>query len=119
MHPIAFAAWFGLLATALNLFPAGQLDGGHISYAAFGKKSVLVTYATVVLTILLACWSRSWLLWGFLMIAMLVLSGSKHPRTQDEDVPLADTRRIVAYVALVIFLVCFTPAPIEVFQLIN
>ena len=119
LHPMAFAAWFGLLATALNLFPAGQLDGGHISYAAFGKKSVLVTYATVVLTILLAFWSRSWLLWGFLMIAMLVLSGPKHPRTQDEDVPLDDTRRIVAYVALVIFLVCFTPAPIEVFQLIN
>ncbi len=118
LHPMAFAAWFGLLATALNLFPAGQLDGGHISYAAFGKKSVLVTYGTVVLTILLAFWSRSWLLWGVLMIAML-LSGPKHPRTQDEDVPLDDTRRIVAYVALVIFLVCFTPAPIEVFQLIN
>ena len=119
LHPMAFAAWFGLLATALNLFPAGQLDGGHISYAAFGRRSTLVTYATVILTIFLAFWSRSWLLWAFLMIAMLLMSGPNHPRTQDENLPLDDTRRIVAYVALVIFLVCFTPAPIEVFQLIN
>ena len=119
LHPMAFAAWFGLLATALNLFPAGQLDGGHISYAAFGRRSTLVTYATVVLTIFLAFWSRSWLLWAFLMIAMLLMSGPNHPRTQDENLPLDDTRRIVAYVAFAIFLVCFTPTPIEVFQLIN
>ena len=119
LHPMAFAAWFGLLATALNLFPAGQLDGGHISYAAFGRRSTLVTYVTVVLTIFLAFWSRSWLLWAFLMIAMLLMSGPNHPRTQDENLPLDDTRRVVAYVALAIFLVCFTPTPIEVFQLMN
>ena len=39
MHPMAFAAWFGMLATALNLFPIGQLDGGHISYAVLGRRS--------------------------------------------------------------------------------
>ena len=43
MHPMAFAAWFGMLATALNLFPIGQLDGGHISYAVLGRKSTIVT----------------------------------------------------------------------------
>ena len=47
MHPMAFAAWFGLLATALNLFPIGQLDGGHISYALLGRRSTLVTLAMV------------------------------------------------------------------------
>ena len=41
MHPMAFAAWFGLLATALNLFPIGQLDGGHISYAVLGRRSIV------------------------------------------------------------------------------
>jgi membrane-associated protease RseP (regulator of RpoE activity) len=116
---MAFAAWFGLLATALNLFPAGQLDGGHISYAAFGRKSVLVTYGTVALTILLVFWSLSWLFWAILMIAILRFSGANHPRTHDEDLPLDNTRKLVAYVALAIFLICFTPAPIEVFHLIN
>ncbi len=43
MHPMAFAAWFGLLATALNLFPIAQLDGGHISYAVLGRRSIIVT----------------------------------------------------------------------------
>ena len=43
MHPMAFAAWFGLLATALNLFPMSQLDGGHIAYAVFGRRSTYVT----------------------------------------------------------------------------
>ena len=44
MHPMAFAAWFGLLATALNLFPIAQLDGGHIAYAVFGRRSTLITF---------------------------------------------------------------------------
>ena len=48
LHPMAFAAWFGLLATALNLFPVGQLDGGHISYAVLGRRSTYVTLATLV-----------------------------------------------------------------------
>src|SRR6185436_14627769 len=44
MHPVAFAAWFGLLMTALNLFPIAQLDGGHISYAVFGRRATWITY---------------------------------------------------------------------------
>src|SRR4030095_6748745 len=47
LHPVAFAAWFGLLATALNLFPIGQLDGGHISYAFLGSNSRHVTRAMI------------------------------------------------------------------------
>jgi len=47
MHPMAFAAWFGMLATALNLFPIGQLDGGHISYAVLGSRSTYVTIAMI------------------------------------------------------------------------
>ena len=48
MHPMAFAAWFGLLATALNLFPIAQLDGGHISYAVLGRRSLWLTLSMVV-----------------------------------------------------------------------
>ena len=51
MHPMAFAAWFGLLATALNLFPISQLDGGHISYAVLGRQSTWVTFLMIAVAI--------------------------------------------------------------------
>src|SRR5205814_8178687 len=53
LQPLGFAAWFGLLATAINLVPIGQLDGGHISYAVFGRKSTYVTYAMIVAALVL------------------------------------------------------------------
>jgi hypothetical protein len=51
LHPMAFAAWFGLLATALNLFPVGQLDGGHIAYAVLGRRSSLITIGMIVIAV--------------------------------------------------------------------
>ena len=113
LHPIGFAAWFGLLATALNLFPVGQLDGGHISYAVLGRRSTYVTVTTMVIALALAVRSTSWIVWTILMIAMLSVFGLRHPRTIDEDVPLDRTRLILAVVAAIIFALCFTPAPIE------
>jgi membrane-associated protease RseP (regulator of RpoE activity) len=118
MHPMAFAAWFGLLATALNLFPIGQLDGGHIAYAVLGRKSTLVTLATVVGLIGLTFVSSSWLVWTVLTVVMLVAFGPRHPRTIDEDIPLDRTRLWLAVAALLMFIVCFTPAPIEPFDLV-
>ena len=119
MHPMAFAAWFGLLATALNLFPIGQLDGGHISYAVLGRKSTLVTLATVVALIGLTFVSTSWLVWTVLTVVMLLAFGPRHPRTIDEDVPLDSGRRWLAAAALVMFILCFTPTPIEPFDLVS
>ena len=119
MHPMAFAAWFGLLATALNLFPIGQLDGGHISYAVLGRWSTLVTLATVVALIGLTFVSSSWLVWTVLTVVMLVAFGPRHPRTVDEDVPLDSGRLWLALGALVMFVMCFTPAPIEPFDLVS
>ncbi len=118
MHPMAFAAWFGLLATALNLFPIGQLDGGHISYAVLGRKSTLVTLGTVVALIGLTFVSTSWLVWTVLTVVMLLAFGPRHPRTIDEDVPLDPARRWLAAGALLMFIVCFTPTPIEPFDLV-
>src|SRR4029079_17576134 len=63
LHPVGFAAWFGLLAPALNLFPIGQLDGGHISYAALGRRSTYVTMSTVAVAISLSYLSASWIVW--------------------------------------------------------
>lgn len=119
MHPMAFAAWFGLLATALNLFPIGQLDGGHISYAVLGPKSTLVTLGTVVALIGLTFMSNSWLVWTVLTVVMLVAFGPRHPRTVDEDIPLNRTRLWLAAAALLMFILCFTPAPLEPFDLVS
>ena len=119
LHPMAFAAWFGLLATALNLFPIGQLDGGHISYAVLGRRSTYVTMVMIGVAVGLAYFSSSWLVWTGLMVAMLVMFGPRHPRVFDEDVPLDRTRVVLAIVALAMLVVCFTPAPIEPMQLIG
>jgi membrane-associated protease RseP (regulator of RpoE activity) len=115
MHPMAFAAWFGLLATALNLFPIGQLDGGHIAHAVLGRRSTYVTLATVACAIALTFVSASWLVWTILMVIMLFAMGPQHPPTLDEHTPLDRTRVGLALVALAMLIVCFTPVPIEPF----
>ena len=119
MHPIGFAAWFGLLATALNLFPIGQLDGGHISYAVLGRRSTTVTLASIGIAIGLTFFSLSWLVWTFLLVAMTLAMGPRHPRTIDEHIPLDRTRIWIAVAALVIFILCFTPNPIEPMELLT
>ena len=119
LHPMAFAAWFGLLATALNLFPIGQLDGGHISYATLGSRSTLVTIGATVLTILLTFRSPSWIAWAVLIVVMMVTMGPRHPRTLDHHIPLDRTRVWVAVGALTMFILCFTPVPVEFTDVIS
>jgi membrane-associated protease RseP (regulator of RpoE activity) len=118
-HPIAFAAWFGLLATAINLFPIGQLDGGHISYAVLGARSTQVTIAGVGALIGLSFVSSAWVVWAVLTTIMLFALGPRHPRTVDEDVPLDVTRLWFAAFALVMLIVCFTPVPIELLEFVE
>jgi membrane-associated protease RseP (regulator of RpoE activity) len=113
LHPVGLAAWFGLLATTFNLFPIGQLDGGHISYAVFGRRSTYVTYGAVLIAIILVFISMSWLLWTILMVSMLFAFGPHHPPTADESVPLDRTRIALAVVALLVFILSFMPAPME------
>ena len=119
LHPMAFAAWFGLLATALNLFPVGQLDGGHIAYAVLGRRSTWLTLGMIAVTVSLAFWSQSWIVWSALMVLMLFIFGPRHPRTMDEHVPLDRTRLLVAVAALIMLVLCFTPAPIEPYGLLE
>lgn len=113
LHPMGFAAWFGLLMTALNLFPIGQLDGGHISYAALGARSTSLTLWGVAAVVGLTFFSLSWLLWAVLLVVMLFVLGPRHPRTLDDEVPLDGRRLRVALAAAAIFVLCFTPAPIR------
>jgi membrane-associated protease RseP (regulator of RpoE activity) len=118
MHPVGFAAWFGMLATALNLFPIGQLDGGHISYAVLGRKSTTVTLVMVGCLIGLTFWSLSWAVWAGLTVLMLFAFGPRHPRTADEDEPLDSGRMWLAIFAVAMFVLCFTPSPIEPMDLV-
>jgi membrane-associated protease RseP (regulator of RpoE activity) len=119
-HPMAFASIFGLLATALNLLPIGQLDGGHLAYANLGPRAKYVTYATLGATLVLGVTiSTSWLIWGALILVLLRLSGFEHPPTEDEHEPLDRGRIAVTILAVIIFALCFTPWPITPTDLIS
>jgi membrane-associated protease RseP (regulator of RpoE activity) len=115
LHPMAFAAWFGLLATALNLFPIGQLDGGHIAFAVLGRRSTIVTLVMLVAAIGLTYFSTSWIVWTILVTVMIFLLGPHHPPTLNDDVNLGPGRLAIAFFALLMLIVCFTPAPIGPF----
>jgi membrane-associated protease RseP (regulator of RpoE activity) len=119
LHPAGWAAWWGLLATALNLCPAGQLDGGHVSYAVFGRASSKITIGVAACLIGLTAYSLlvlhtpSYLLWTVLLLIMLFVMGPHHPRTLDEEQPLDHTRLWLAAFAAIMLIVSFTPIPIS------
>ena len=112
MHPMVFASWFGMLATALNLLPFGQLDGGHITYATLRHHSTPLSLATVGTAVVMTWFSRSWWFLTVMMLVMLFLLGPRHPRVIYEWEPLPRSRYVVAVIALIILAVCFTPIPI-------
>jgi membrane-associated protease RseP (regulator of RpoE activity) len=118
MHPVAFAAWFGMLATTLNLFPIGQTDGGHVSYAVLGRWSTVLSFATLACLVGLSFFSLSWIVWTVLMTTMLVVIGPRHPTTIDDHVPLDRPRMWLAGFALAMFVLCFSPVPAELVDLV-
>jgi membrane-associated protease RseP (regulator of RpoE activity) len=114
LHPVAFAAWAGLLVTSLNLLPVGQLDGGHVLYAARGRRAVLVPVLLVgSLLWLSVTGSPFWVLWTVVAAAMLMMG---HPPTVDDGLPLDGARRIGALASLVLFVITFVPEPIRIVQ---
>jgi membrane-associated protease RseP (regulator of RpoE activity) len=108
LHPVGRAAWVGLFATALNLLPAGQLDGGHILYAIASRRHRLVSLIVAVLLFPLGryFWS-GWYLWAGLLLAF----GFRHAPLVDPWTPIDTKRRVWAAIALAIFLLCFMPSP--------
>jgi membrane-associated protease RseP (regulator of RpoE activity) len=114
LHPVGFAAWFGMLATAWNLLPFGQLDGGHLTYATLGDRSRFFSVGTVIAAIGMCFVSVSWVVMTILMTAMLFFLGSRHPRVIAEYEPLGRGRYALAIVALIVFVLCFTPVPIKI-----
>jgi membrane-associated protease RseP (regulator of RpoE activity) len=119
MHPMVFAAWFGMLATALNLLPFGQLDGGHLTYAALGRPSVAISLVTVATCVVMTFFSSSWMFMTLMMLAMLFLLGPRHPRVIDEHEPLGAARVALTLFAIFMLVVCFTATPIEIQDLIG
>jgi membrane-associated protease RseP (regulator of RpoE activity) len=110
LHPVAFAGWVGVLVTAFNLFPMGQLDGGHIGFALIGRKAlVLARVFLVVFVIMGVFFWVGWFVWALLIL----LLGLKHPRVLDEDVPLSPGRKAVGVLIVVIFILSFIPDPIK------
>jgi len=110
VHPMGMAAWFGLLVTALNLLPFGQLDGGHVAYAALGRLHRRLAWPALLALLLLGVLWSGWWLWAAIALVM----GVRHPWIPDEPVPLDGRRRAVAWACLVVFALSFTPAPVTV-----
>ena len=111
LHPIGRAAWVGLFVTALNLLPAWQLDGGHILYSLTSRLHFRVSLIVAAVLIAMGRFAGLWYVWGG---ALLVLSFFfRHPPLIDRWEPLDATRKMWAIVALLIFLLCFTPTPVS------
>ncbi len=119
IHPMVFAAWFGMLATALNLLPFGQLDGGHITYATLGRWSTPISIATVGSAVAMTFVSMSWLVMTVMMLVMLLTLGPRHPRVIYEHEPIGLERTLIAVFALIMFVLCFTPVPIQLADLVG
>jgi membrane-associated protease RseP (regulator of RpoE activity) len=110
LHPIARAGWVGVMATALNLLPIGQSDGGHIVYAFFGEGHRLVTRLVVAALIPLGLlYWYGWLLW----VVVFAFLGMRHPPTIYDETPLGPGRRVLGWLAMAVLLLSFAPAPIR------
>ena len=107
LHPVGRAAWVGLFATALNLLPAGQLDGGHILYTLASGRHRLISLCVALALVPMSYLWMGWALWAVLLLAI----GFRHPPLIDRWEPLDRRRRILAGVALAIFILCFMPSP--------
>ncbi len=115
-HPIAMAAWIGLLVTSLNLLPIWQLDGGHIAYAVWGRlrqKKLSMVMVTALIVISFWGWpTPSYLLFAVLLLIIGMRLRFYHPPTLLDEERLGIGRNLIALAALVIFILSFIPVPI-------
>ncbi len=112
LHPVARAAWVGVLATALNLLPIGQLDGGHILYSFAGRHHRLLSRAFILLLVPLGLrFTLQWLFWAAILFAFTVFM--RHPPIQD-TAPLGRGRKKLGLVALAVFILSFSLAPVRI-----
>ncbi|HXF64984.1 MAG TPA: site-2 protease family protein [Caldilineaceae bacterium] len=126
MNQVTFAAWIGLLVTALNLLPVGQLDGGHTVYALFGRASRHINRATIAAMAVLAVAGleqvqelvpalsaigfTGWFMW---LILIGVVLGAYHPPALDDVTELDSNRRLIGYLVILCFVATFVPVPMR------
>jgi len=119
MHPVAFAGWVGMFVTALNLIPAGQLDGGHVLRAMIGEKAAYVSRVLPFLLVSLGFYVTYfrngdgfiWVLWG-LFLSFFAAAG--HPKPLNDDVPLGKGRMALGIFTFILGLLCVTIIPFQV-----
>jgi membrane-associated protease RseP (regulator of RpoE activity) len=110
LHPMAMAAWAGLLATAINLLPVGQLDGGHIVYATLGPRvHRIVSSAFVLLLAIFGFWYWTWWVWS----VVLFFLGRRHPLVYDRT-PIPVNRWPLVVVVCLVFLLSFSVVPVRI-----
>ena len=115
LHPIGWAAWFGLLATSLNLLPFGQLDGGHVLYALFGERRHR-RVSTVLLVLLIVISLLSLPTPGYLFFALILMFlGPRHPRPAEQE-GLDRKRWWIGLLGMVVFVLCFIPVPVTLVE---
>ncbi len=111
IHPLAFGAWAGLMITGLNLIPAGQLDGGHLLYVLLGDRAGRVLPWIIFGMVILGLFWPGWFLW----VILIFFLGRGHAEPLDTVTPLDLRHRILAWTGLILFVLIFTPIPLQVF----
>jgi membrane-associated protease RseP (regulator of RpoE activity) len=112
ISPVAFAGWVGLLVTALNLIPAGTLDGGHVVYSWFGENAAKAFPFILLVLVALGLFWNGWWIWAVLLLWL----GRVHAEPLDQITPLDLNRRVVAALVILIFILTFSPVPFAVFS---
>ncbi len=111
-NPYWKAAWVGFLITGLNMLPVSQLDGGHVAYALFRRRAHLLARGVMILAMLfiLVYEQIGWVV----MLLLVMMIGTDHPPTRNDDVPLGPWRYLLGLASLLIPLLCLTPVPITI-----
>ncbi len=110
LNSVGLAAWAGLLVTALNLLPLGQLDGGHVAYALLGPRSGWVGFGAIAVMLALSRQWPGWIAWCILPLVF----GLRHPPPLDPHRPLDARHRLIGLAALLLLVLCFTPVPLRI-----
>lgn len=112
LNNVAFAGWVGVLITALNLLPVGQLDGGHIAYTLLRNRAHILSYGAVAAALGLILLEQNYSF--VLLIVLVLLTGVRHPPTADDTESLGWFRHVLGWLTLSFLIIGFTPNPISI-----